>query len=231
MTETIGIGLATRRVTMRTLRTVLLLAVVVTPAFARAASADPADALPKDTPAPTDATPSAPPAADAVDAVDAAAAAEAAASANPVQDAALLAGLLRLEQALSESDPSARALDAGEAIRALAVLGDARALPALDRLSRQTQPASANDPPVAPLAVAAGTQSPSRSSLPPLPNTAPKLLVSGSTYSDNPAWRILIVNGQLFREGESPATGIKIEKIGVRAAVLQYEGSSFLLKY
>ena len=141
MTETIGIGLATRRVTMRTLRTVLLLAVVVTPAFARAASADPADALPKDTPAPTDATPSAPPAADAVDAVDAAAAAEAAASANPVQDAALLAGLLRLEQALSESDPSARALDAGEAIRALAVLGDARALPALDRLSRQTQPA------------------------------------------------------------------------------------------
>ena len=97
--------------------------------------------------------------------------------------------------------------------------------------SRQTQRASANAPPVAPLAVAAGTQSPSRSSLPPLPNTAPKLLVSGSTYSDSPAYRILIVNGQLFREGESPATGIKIEKIGVRAAVLQYEGSSFLLKY
>lgn len=97
--------------------------------------------------------------------------------------------------------------------------------------SRQTQRASANAPPIAPLAVAAGTQSPSRSSLPPLPNTAPKLLVSGSTYSDNPAYRILIVNGQLFREGESPATGIKIEKIGVRAAVLQYEGSSFFLKY
>ena len=81
---------------------------------------------------------------------------------------------------------------------------------------------------VAPIAVAAVTQS---YSLPPLPNTAPKLLVSGSTYSDNPAWRILIVNGQLFREGESPATGIKIEKIGVKTAVLQYEGSLFSLKY
>ena len=97
--------------------------------------------------------------------------------------------------------------------------------------SRQTQRASANAPPIAPSAVAADTQSLSRSSLPPLPNTAPKLLVSGSTYSDNPAYRILIVNSQLFREGESPATGIKIEKIGVRAAVLQYEGSSFLLRY
>ena len=64
-----------------------------------------------------------------------------------------------------------------------------------------------------------------------LPDNAPKLVVSGSTYSDNPAYRILIVNGQLFREGESPATGIKIEKIGVRATVLRYEGTSFLLKY
>ena len=67
--------------------------------------------------------------------------------------------------------------------------------------------------------------------LSPLPDNAPKLVVSGSTYSDNPAYRILIVNGQLFREGESPATGIKIEKIGVRATVLRYEGTSFLLKY
>lgn len=92
----------------------------------------------------------------------------------------------------------------------------------------RTQRPPTNASLVAPLAIAAITQI---SSLPPLPNTAPKLLVSGSTYSDNPAWRILIVNGQLFREGESPATGIKIEKIGDKTAVLQYEGSLFSLKY
>ena len=64
-----------------------------------------------------------------------------------------------------------------------------------------------------------------------LPDNAPKLVVSGSTYSDNSAHRILIVNGQVFREGESPVTGIRIEKIGLKAAVLQYDGNLFLLKY
>ena len=64
-----------------------------------------------------------------------------------------------------------------------------------------------------------------------LPDNAPKLVVSGSTYSDNSAHRILIVNGQVFREGESPATGIRIEKIGLKAAVLQYDGKLFLLRY
>ena len=67
--------------------------------------------------------------------------------------------------------------------------------------------------------------------LSPLPDNAPKLVVSGSTYSDNSAHRILIVNGQVFREGESPVTGIRIEKIGLKAAVLQYDGKLFLLRY
>ena len=92
----------------------------------------------------------------------------------------------------------------------------------------RTQRASANIPPISPLAGTTNTQS---FSYPSLPDTAPKLLVSGSTYSDNAAHRILIVNGQVLREGESPATGIKIEKIGARAAVLQYEGTLFSLRY
>lgn len=92
----------------------------------------------------------------------------------------------------------------------------------------RTQRASANIPPIAPLA---GTTNTQNFSYPSLPDTAPKLLVSGSTYSENAAHRILIVNGQMLREGESPATGIKIEKIGARAAVLQYEGTLFSLRY
>ena len=92
--------------------------------------------------------------------------------------------------------------------------------------TQRAPPASA--PLIAPSAVSSATPA---LQLSPLPDNAPKLVVSGSTYSDNPAYRILIVNGQLFREGESPATGIKIEKIGVRATVLRYEGTSFLLRY
>jgi hypothetical protein len=47
--------------------------------------------------------------------------------------------LLRLEQALGEHDEGARAAKASAAIRELSVLKDARAVPALDRLSRQEQ--------------------------------------------------------------------------------------------
>lgn len=93
----------------------------------------------------------------------------------------------------------------------------------------RAQSASAGAVPMASLAIAADNRK--TPPLPALPDAAPKLVVSGSTYSDNAAYRILIVNGQVFREGESPAAGIKIEKIGARAAVLQYEGASFSLRY
>ena len=99
--------------------------------------------------------------------------------------------------------------------------------PALtSNLTQRAPPASA--PLIAPPPVSSATQA---LQLSPLPDNAPKLVVSGSTYSDNSAHRILIVNGQVFREGESPATGIRIEKIGLKAAVLQYDGKLFLLRY
>lgn len=95
--------------------------------------------------------------------------------------------------------------------------------------SNRTQRAPpASTPLIAPSAVSSATPA---LQLSPLPDNAPKLVVSGSTYSDNSAHRILIVNGQVFREGESPVTGIRIEKIGLKAAVLQYDGKLFLLKY
>ena len=92
--------------------------------------------------------------------------------------------------------------------------------------TQRAPPASA--PLIAPSAVSSATPA---LQLSPLPDNAPKLVVSGSTYSDNSAHRILIVNGQVFREGESPVTGIRIEKIGLKAAVLQYDGQLFLLRY
>ena len=91
--------------------------------------------------------------------------------------------------------------------------------------STRPQPATAR-PEASPL-----TPKPSSVSLPALPDSAPKLVVSGSTYSENPAYRVLIVNGQVYREAESPAVGVTIKSIGARAAVALYDGKEFLIRY
>ena len=59
----------------------------------------------------------------------------------------------------------------------------------------------------------------------------PPLAISGSTYSDNPAHRMLIINGQVYREGESPAPELKLEQIRLKSAVLIYKGSTYVLNY
>ena len=59
----------------------------------------------------------------------------------------------------------------------------------------------------------------------------PALVVSGSTYSDNPAYRMLIINGQVYREGEFPIPGLKLEQIRQKSALLLYEGNTYALPY
>ena len=61
--------------------------------------------------------------------------------------------------------------------------------------------------------------------------TMPALVVSGSTYSDNPAYRMLIINGQVYREGEFPIPGLKLEQIRQKSALLLYEGNTYALPY
>ena len=61
--------------------------------------------------------------------------------------------------------------------------------------------------------------------------TLPPLVVSGSTYSDNPAYRMLIINGQVYREGEFPAADIKLQQIKPKSAVLNYKGNIYTLTY
>ncbi|MFM9901879.1 MAG: general secretion pathway protein GspB [Polaromonas sp.] len=85
------------------------------------------------------------------------------------------------------------------------------------------RPTAAQPPPPAPTApplLPANV----RSALPPL-------VVSGSTYSDNPAYRMLIINGQVYREGEFPAPELKLEQIKQKSALLRYKGSTYLLPY
>jgi len=62
-------------------------------------------------------------------------------------------------------------------------------------------------------------------------NALPKLSVSGSVYSGNAAQRVLILNGQVFTEGGSPAPDLTIERIGPKAAVMNFRGTRYTLDY
>ena len=59
----------------------------------------------------------------------------------------------------------------------------------------------------------------------------PKLVVSGSVYSQNPAQRMLIVNGQVVNEGASLGPELVLESIGPKSAVLRLRGVPFRLSY
>ena len=52
----------------------------------------------------------------------------------------------------------------------------------------------------------------------------PALVVGGAMYSKTPANRMLIVNGQLFHEGDTMAPGLTLEQIKLKSAVLKLDG-------
>jgi general secretion pathway protein B len=59
----------------------------------------------------------------------------------------------------------------------------------------------------------------------------PTVNVSGSTYSKNPALRMLIINGKVVQEGQEIAPGLKLETIGQRNAVLNHNGLRYSIGY
>ena len=59
----------------------------------------------------------------------------------------------------------------------------------------------------------------------------PKLAVSGATYAENPAYRMLIINGQVFHEGEKPMPDLKLEQIKPNEAVLNFKGTRYFVAY
>jgi general secretion pathway protein B len=66
--------------------------------------------------------------------------------------------------------------------------------------------------------------------LPPVPADL-RLVAGGSIWSDTPSSRMLILNGQVFHEGEHPAPDVTLEKIGPKSAVLVVRGARYLLTY
>jgi general secretion pathway protein B len=59
----------------------------------------------------------------------------------------------------------------------------------------------------------------------------PTLAVGGAMYSQNPANRLLIVNGQTFHEGDKLAPGLALEQIRLKSAVLEYKGYRYGITY
>lgn len=61
-----------------------------------------------------------------------------------------------------------------------------------------------------------------------LPADAPKLVISGSVYSPDPAKRILIVNGEVIREGADLGQGVVLREVKKdSSAVLGFKGSNY----
>lgn len=59
----------------------------------------------------------------------------------------------------------------------------------------------------------------------------PALVTSGAMYSDTPANRMLIVNGQLLHEGDRVGPELTLEQIELKSAVLVYKGQRFRISY
>jgi len=52
----------------------------------------------------------------------------------------------------------------------------------------------------------------------------PKVSINGSSYSGDAASRMVMINGQVFHEGDTLSAGLVLEKINRRSAVLAYKG-------
>jgi len=59
----------------------------------------------------------------------------------------------------------------------------------------------------------------------------PALSIGGSIYSETPASRFLIINGQIYHEGDTLANGLSLEQIKLKAAVLRYKGYRVGISY
>ena len=83
--------------------------------------------------------------------------------------------------------------------------------------------------PAAPAPAAAhGTGVTSINDLPPnVRSQLPRLAVGGAIYSETPSARMVILNGQVFHEGDKPAADTVLEQIRLKSAVLNFRGQRY----
>jgi general secretion pathway protein B len=61
--------------------------------------------------------------------------------------------------------------------------------------------------------------------------SVPQLAFGGSVYSDTPAQRMVIFNGQVMREGDAVTEELQIEQIRPRSAVMRVRGQRFEMPF
>lgn len=59
----------------------------------------------------------------------------------------------------------------------------------------------------------------------------PQLTIGGAMYSDTPSSRMLIINSQVFHEGDQPYQGLVLEEIRLKSAVFKYRGYRYAINY
>jgi general secretion pathway protein B len=59
----------------------------------------------------------------------------------------------------------------------------------------------------------------------------PQIAVGGAMYSENAANRMLIINGQVFHEGDKVSGELVLEQIKLKTAVLAYKGYRYGISY
>jgi len=59
----------------------------------------------------------------------------------------------------------------------------------------------------------------------------PRLAVAGSVYSETPSARMVILNGQIFHEGDKPAVDTVLEQIRLKSAILNFRGQRFEITF
>jgi len=55
--------------------------------------------------------------------------------------------------------------------------------------------------------------------------------VGGASYSESPASRMLIINGQIYHEGDKLTPELTLQQIQLRNAVLSFRGYRYAISY
>lgn len=112
--------------------------------------------------------------------------------------------------------------------------------PPLAREARQAAvappPAPAVMPRAAPNTTGSGPAAPARiPTLSELPDDVrrdiPQLVIGGAMYSETPSSRMLIINSQVFHEGDQPYQGLVLEEIRLKSAVFKYRSYRYSVNY
>ena len=59
----------------------------------------------------------------------------------------------------------------------------------------------------------------------------PAVVVGGASYSENPSSRMLIINGQIYHEGDKLTPELTLQQIQLRSAVLSFRGYRYAISY